>query len=484
MNIEPTKVQCIKDFLLNTDQVKSLTRLHDGPIHCIFPQLMAHTIQRFKELWEKYDIDLSIYFAHKANQSDSFLRMAHYCWIWVEVSSYYELQHALSSWFNSSRILAWWIKNQEYILLSLQHTIPFVIDNPSELRQIITLQEQHFPHQYIELFLRISDPYRQSKFWVCIDMLTTHYGFIANHAIKILWLHYHWAETSDRIKSDLIQKIMNEYTHNTLLTDSMSINIWWWWWCKKHNHCSAKNYVKTLSQKVIHWEDTETWWNYAFNIHRHHDGSLIWKDKLQQMVLIQDCVDYFDKVLSQSIARRMSDAMMNTIIEPWSWLLQNAWITILKIIGIKEDNFWNSIIIVNANINNVWMVQYFADPELIKVEENNNKQNWSQSSTWYFITWNLCRPDDILMMRKVHFHQHPEIWDFICLRNTAAYISDFNDARSHLHPLWKKYSIICHSNNQFEIYKDSQYNPYLHNSPQLWSSQISINSSEIHHCSC
>ena len=71
--------------------------LHDGPIHCIFPQIMAYNIKRFQKVAQKYDISLSLYFAHKASQATSFTRMACYQGIQIEVSSYYELQHVLSS---------------------------------------------------------------------------------------------------------------------------------------------------------------------------------------------------------------------------------------------------------------------------------------------------------------------------------------------------------------------------------------------------
>ena len=110
-----------RNIIENREQLKELVNCYGSPLNILFPNVMNKNISDFKEILKKHNLSGKIYYAHKCNKSNSFLKQALQNQINVDVASLEELKSALSNGFTGDRIEATGPKNDEFIILGISN---------------------------------------------------------------------------------------------------------------------------------------------------------------------------------------------------------------------------------------------------------------------------------------------------------------------------------------------------------------------------
>lgn len=474
--IKPFIHPLIQEFLKkNYQNIFTLKMQHEGPVHIIFPDIFSENIEKLTDILDELEADYKICFAHKANKSDAFILEAKKKNIWVDVASVWELQHIVSLGFTWENITCSWPKSESFLFLALSHNALISIDSISELESIISLQKQ-FSFKTPRIMIRLNDlawsdrklVQKYTKFWISQQNIETICEKIKNINLKLEWIHFHFDESNPEIKAGALENAIEimKKMYNFWYTPNI-IDIWWWYRGKELNDFADwKKYIDFLSEKKSKNKYSYTWGNRAYWLHINQRWGIEGREIISNRYKNEEAETFLQKMLTQKLTNNIplieeiNDSMFSIYLEPGYSLVNNTWISFVKIIGIKTVKDERKAVILDTNITNFSsrMWEYFLDPILIKKEKNTEKKENS-----YFLFGNLCRDDDILIQKEVFFDTEAEVWDIICFINTASYISDFEDA----HPIQQttgKKLVAKKDNNTFFIYKDNLQN-------SLWFTQ-------------
>jgi diaminopimelate decarboxylase len=114
---------------------------------------------------------------------------------------------------------------------------------------------------------------------------------------------------------------------------------------------------------------------------------------------------------------------------------------------------------IDANIYNLafFNKEPFADPVLAS---QNDTSNAPETNEAYYLIDNICNERGILWRREITLPREPQEGDLLCMINTAAYASDFEDAQPHRLPLGKKL-VVTKENENWDFCSEDQYWPFL-----------------------
>lgn len=466
--IRPYVHELIKEYISDKKNLDLVSNFWEGPVHVIFPEIFRENINKYKTFFEEHDLDYKIFFAHKTNKSSAFLKIAEQENIWIDVASKNELIHSLSCWFNWERISCSWPKSQSFLFLAMKHWCLISIDSINELEQIISIyQSWKFPK--VNILVRINDltwsdrvvTSKNTKFWISQNELPKIYElFNKNSFLSFEWIHFHFDEHQYEIKSWALEnaiEILQEAYRFGFAPNI--IDIWWWMRGEElFDKQDWKNYIDFLADSKKSWLDTHTWWNRAYGIHLNTRGGVEWRELVEKRYREINPINFLWNILNFSshnwkLVDTIQDSMFQVMMEPGYSLSLACGFSLLKVTWYKTLSNWDEAVIINWNILNLSskMWEYFTDPILISNSSGNKETN---NSFYWFIFWNLCRDDDILIQRKIHFPLKPAIWDYILFMNTSSYISDFEDAQPISQLKWIKI-VAEKDNNNFTIYPDN-----------------------------
>ena len=480
-SIKPFLHEKVEKIINNTEKLFDLSWLHNGPIHVLVPEIMNDNIKAFNKVFDDLEMNWIIKYAHKTNKSKALLFQAYKNNLWVDVASEEELKNVLSVWFTWDKISCTWPKSKSFLFLALSHKCLISIDNLDEIKKIIELSEK-FNFKKVNILIRFHDlswndrklVKKNTKFWISKNNLLEVLDIIKDFKfIDIKWVHFHYDEHQHEIKSwsinDALSVIKKLYENNYSPT---IIDIWWGFRGRElDSKLEWSNYIDFLSDKRRKKFDTHTWWNWWYWIKVNERWWIDWREFVEKRYIEVDNYDFLSKILKKdfknwyTLYEEINDSMLNLMIEPWYSLSSNTWFSIFRVDWYKTVSSWDEAIIINWNILNLSskMWEYFADPiHLIKdkkIENNKNnlEKNINPEEFYWYILWNLCRDDDILIKRKIYFKQKPEEWDLIIFPNTSSYVSDFEDWSPIMQNKWKKFVATVKEWN-VKFYEDNLYN--------------------------
>ena len=136
--LKPRIATLVNDFLtLQQPLLFNLVSSIGSPIHLLFPQLFSENVNLYSDVFSQNDIEGEIYYSYKSNKAQSFLEIAAYKAIGVEVSSIYELRQVLGHGISGkSIIVSGPSKDNSFLLLGIQQGCLIAIDNFDELLRI------------------------------------------------------------------------------------------------------------------------------------------------------------------------------------------------------------------------------------------------------------------------------------------------------------------------------------------------------------
>jgi len=468
MTLAPKLHPLVKECLSQPELLAQAARLHAGPLHLIFPEAMTDNINRLKFVLDELEVTSRILYAHKASQSQSFVRQARANNIGMDVSSYGELVSALSGGFLGERIMCSGPKDREYLLLALQQQCIISIDAMDELQLLEQLISKTATTDGCRVIVRISDPCSRdrqikgklSRLGISTGELNGLYEILKNNKVfKLEGFHFHNDERAD-VKAGFLDHMISitEDAYREGFSPVM-INIGGAFRdCPLENPESWREFIGDLEDSLLNHRDLPLWRNYSLGMHLNDRGTISGRERAEAKIPLSKADDTLREILLDTTHRGrrlvdvINDNMFELVIEPGHFLLSGCGISILTVNGVKQVS--NGQYVVNTNASSFSLLSFrhelFADP--IALFSGNDEFKC-------FLAGNLCLEDDFLMNRQIELPKKPEVGDLIAVPNTASYHSDFSDSGA-LKQLRGKKLVISKRDSRLTLLSEDRFSPF------------------------
>ena len=469
----PKLNQETRDIIENKEKLKELANCYGSPLNILFPNVMDKNISNFKETLKKHHLSGKIYYAHKCNKSNSFLKQALQNQINVDVASLEELKSALSNGFTGDRIEATGPKNDEFIILGIRHNIVFNVDNLEEIKKINYFKEKIQTKNKIRILLRLNGfkseetkiINRSSRFGTPKSQVNklTEYVQENDKNLEIIGISFHLDTVNVKEKILAIEnciEIFEEMFEQGLNPYVLDIGGGF-----KVNYIESKEEwnesISELKESILSGKNDLTWNKTSFglraekgvlkgilNIHDYYNE--ITGNKLLDEILSSRLT----KFQNREIGEILSENMIELYIEPGCSLLDGAGINIAKVNFVKENENGDYLVGLDMKRSDLLIgeQEMFVDPILISdsKEESNGKG--------VFFIGNLCMENDIIFKRKIFTEKISQSGDLVVFVNTAGYFMDFEQSHTIKQKIATKI-IVTFENEKINLYMDEHYEP-------------------------
>ena len=469
----PKLNQETRDIIENKEKLKELANCYGSPLNILFPNVMDKNISNFKETLKKHHLSGKIYYAHKCNKSNSFIKQALQNQINVDVASLEELKSALSNGFTGDRIEATGPKNDDFIILGIRHNIIFNVDNLEEIKKINYFKEKIQTKNKIRILLRLNGfkseetriINRNSRFGTPKSQVNKliEYAQENDKNLEIIGISFHLdtvnvkekilaIENCIEIFEEMFEKGLNPYVLD--IGGGFKVN-----YIESKEEWSES--ISELKEAILSGNNDLTWNNTSF-------GLRVEKGVLRGILNIHDYYNeitgnqLLDEILSsrltkfqnREIGEILSENMIELYIEPGCSLLDGAGINIAKVNFVKENENGDYLVGLDMKRSDLLIgeQEMFVDPILISdsKEESNGKG--------VFFIGNLCMENDIIFKRKIFTDKIPQSGDLVVFANTAGYFMDFEQSHTIKQKIATKVVAIF-ENRKTIFYMDENYEP-------------------------
>lgn len=469
----PKLNQETRDIIENKEKLKELANCYGSPLNVLFPNVMNKNISNFKETLKKHHLSGKIYYAHKCNKSNSFLKQALQNQINVDVASLEELKSALSNGFTGDKIEATGPKNDDFIILGIRHNIIFNVDNLEEIKKINYFKEKIQTKNKIRILLRLNGfkseetriINRNSRFGTPKSQVNKliEYAQENDKNLEIIGISFHLDTVNVKEKILAIEnciEIFEEMFEKGLNPYVLDIGGGF-----KVNYIESKEEwnesISELKEAILSGNNDLTWNNTSF-------GLRVEKGVLRGILNIHDYYNeitgnqLLDEILSsrltkfqnREIGEILSENMIELYIEPGCSLLDGAGINIAKVNFVKENENGDYLVGLDMKRSDLLIgeQEMFVDPILISdsKEESNGRG--------IFFIGNLCMENDIIFKRKIFTNKIPQSGDLIVFVNTAGYFMDFDQSHTIKQKIATKV-VANFENGKTIFYMDENYEP-------------------------
>ena len=469
----PKLNQETRDIIENKEKLKELANCYGSPLNILFPNLMDKNISNFKETLKKHHLSGKIYYAHKCNKSNSFLKQALQNQINVDIASLEELKSALSNGFTGDKIEATGPKNDDFIILGIRHNIIFNVDNLEEIKKINYFKEKIQTKNKIRILLRLNGfkseetkiLNRSSRFGTPKSQVNKliEYAQENDKNLEIIGISFHLDTVNVKEKILAIEnciEIFEEMFEQGLNPYVLDIGGGF-----KVNYIESQeewdNSISELKEAILSGNNDLTWNNTSF-------GLRVEKGVLRGILNIHDYYNeitgnqLLDEILSsrltkfqnREIGEILSENMIELYIEPGCSLLDGAGINIAKVNFVKENENGDYLVGLDMKRSDLLIgeQEMFVDPILISdsKEESNGRG--------VFFIGNLCMENDIIFKRKIFTDKIPQSGDLVVFANTAGYFMDFEQSHTIKQKIATKI-IVTFENEKINLYMDEHYEP-------------------------
>ena len=469
----PKLNQETRDIIENKEKLKELANCYGSPLNILFPNVMDKNISNFKETLKKHHLSGKIYYAHKCNKSNSFLKQALQNQINVDIASLEELKSALSNGFTGDKIEATGPKNDDFIILGIRHNIIFNVDNLEEIKKINYFKEKIQTKNKIRILLRLNGfkseetkiLNRNSRFGTPKSQVNKliEYAQENDKNLEIIGISFHLdtvnvkekilaIENCIEIFEEMFEKGLNPYVLD--IGGGFKVNY-------IESQEEWDNSISELKEAILSGNNDLTWNHTSF-------GLRVEKGVLRGILNIHDYYNeitgnqLLDEILSsrltkfqnREIGEILSENMIELYIEPGCSLLDGAGINIAKVNFVKENENGDYLVGLDMKRSDLLIgeQEMFVDPILISdsKEESNGKG--------VFFIGNLCMENDIIFKRKIVTEKIPQSGDLVVFVNTAGYFMDFEQSHTIKQKIATKI-IVTFENEKINLYMDEHYEP-------------------------
>ena len=459
LKLSPYLSSEVQAFLNDKHLVFDLVNGLGSPLNVLFPDLVGNNVLAFQEVFNKFQLPGKIYFAHKANRSDSIVKKLSMANVCIDVASVAELKHALGCGFAADRIEATGPKNIEFLALSLAHNIVINVDSLAELEQLAKLKEKQERTNKTPILLRLSDctghqtqhGNKSSRFGICESEFGIAFEILAKSisTLNLVGFAFHLDTISVTEKSLAIEQCLELFEHAFVLGfEPYVLNIGGGF---KLNYLAQQsdwdNYTTALREAVMGIRAPITWQRNSFglkedkNALRGNFNSYNYYDPLTGPKFLEELLQQtLPNHNDMQIAQFLSANGIQVWIEPGRSLLDQVGLTIGTVTSTRKSSRHENLVCLEMKRQDLCFLdqEFFVDPIILYRTED--PTNSGEQIPVYF-AGNLCLESDLIYRHQTFVKQMPIAGDLIVFPNTAGYFMDFSASEAIMQPIAAKVAV-------------------------------------------
>lgn len=441
----------VADFIEEKKCLNNIIEKVGLPLNLLFPDVLSENLKVFTQNLEKFRISYKIFFAHKTNQSNSFVKQAAREKIFIDVASVGELESAIRNGFTAENIEITGPKGIDLLSLSIKKGILINVDNIWELEEIIKLSK--LQNKKTNILLRLSGFKNSpitSRFGIPIKKADEAFKLIIenNENVNFLGFAYHLDTNDVKEKVSALNEILGlfEYSFSKNLTPTV-INIGGG--LRQvfiEDRISFDEYIKALKDGLNGRQTPLTWQDLSFGYYI-EDNIVKGIPVFHKFSDTTPGVSYLNEILesdsseNRPISKVLRENQIELYIEPGKSLVDHAGITVAMVEFVKEAS--NGSLIVNLNLKRDNLVpvdqEIMLDPVIIY---RGKKSSYKKGEFGVYFAGNLCLERDMIYNHKTFINKLPQPGDLVIFINTAAYQMDLSASNALMNPTPKKVSVI------------------------------------------
>lgn len=470
--IHPT----IQRFLEDSELVISLIDGLGSPLNVIFPDHIGEAIERFEQVYRERTLQGRIFYTSKPNKSASLKKRAALTSVGLDVSSEGELKVALSSGFHPSRIEATGPKNIDYLALGLQQNILFNVDNMAELQQLKEMAAGRDIREKIRILVRLEDFISNRVAFTAQDVafgsrvadVEDVIQYIRNHRDLFDFygfsFHFNAGDTVRRPPAiekclELTFACMEQGLTPRALNIGGGYRIRYAASQEEWNAWQEELKGSVLGRRgSLSWNDSGLGYTTEQGVLR---GAPNYMDHFQKNDGPGDLASVIDTPLpaygNQSLARILSESLLELYVEPGRALLDQCGISLARVNFTKTSSRGETLVMLDMNRTNLNSTQLklLTDPIIV----HRKKERVPAEAGVYYVG-NLCLTHDMIQYQKTFPESLPQAGDVVAFINTAAYQMDFAESQVLRQRIADKVAISS-LGDRFMWVRDELYNPFV-----------------------
>lgn len=414
-------------------------------IHAVAPFL--RNMGALKATAQEHGVELTPFFARKANKSLCFVEAARDNGYGVDVASLKEVQQALDTGVSPARIVCTAaVKTVPLIGLCVQRRVTIIVDNQDELEQVVSVARGHGAAARIGLRLAgfTHDGARlYSRFGFQIEELEEVLDRVAaDDALLLLGLHFHLNGYDAGHRISAIRGVIPVLGKLEAMTEGRPfLDI---------GGGIPMNYLAEPGQLPAFLEEHDhalkgqrapiTFRNHALG---RRDGGPPDAYPVAQSPVQADWLGNLlqAEISGQSVAQHLQGIDLRC--EPGRSVLDGCGLTAARVVHRKTDTEGNWMIGLPMNRTQfrTGFLEVMFDPLLIPAPDRGAATPPIEG----FLTGTYCMESELLYLRTLSFPRGVAIGDIIVFPNTAGYLMHFVESRSHQFDLAR--NVICRDNS-------------------------------------
>ncbi len=477
LKLTPRVHPLIKKFLADQEKLFELSEALGSPLNLLFPELLRENVAAFQATLDEFHIKGRIFFAHKANRSDSLTRQLALEKAYIDVSSANELRHALASGFSASRIQSTGPKNDEFLALSLLQNVIISIDSPWELEQLLLQRCRLSTVDKTKLLVRVSgfrSPHsnyraKASRFGVPLDEMPELFDFLqaSSKHFDLLGFSFHVDTVSIPEKALAIENCLELFEEAVSRGfDPSVLNIGGGF---KVNYLAEAeqwhSYTTAMRDAVLGTRKPITWQGNSFGLMadsgrlRGNFNSYAYYDPSSGPKFLEELLSHEIAALGDKWAGTLlSENGIDLWIEPGRALLDQCGITVARVNSLRKSSQGDTLVCLNMKRQDLCFLdqEIFVDPIIVR------RRQQADNGLVYpvYFAGNLCLESDLISRHQIFLPALPEPGDLVVFANTAGYFMDFSASQAIMQPTARK-AAIFERNGRFSWAMDDQYQPWL-----------------------
>ncbi|KGE13759.1 alanine racemase [Sphingobacterium deserti] len=432
----------IEKLLADKDLLADTVKQQCSPVNIQSVTPFAENIAEYKRVFEQYELKHKIFFARKANKCLTFAKAAAAAGEGVDTASHKELQQCLEAGIPGDQlILTAAIKNIPLIELAVEEHVTIIIDNMDEYDSLDSIVLANETTAKISL--------RIGGFTLDGKTLPTRFGFPLDEAYKLITeqikkhpflrfsgLHFHLnGYAIDQRVAAIAQsiKLIDDLAAAGISCEHLDIGGGY-----LVNYLAHKKeweaFHQELKQAVLGQRPAITYQNDPLGMvlidGKLHGEPTVYPyyNELPKAVFLEKILSSEDVSYGQPIHELIKARNIELRIEPGRSLLDQAGITVARVVFRKNDTEGN--LLVGLEMNRTQMKSSSADFLLDPIHITHQSTELQEPVDGYLVG-GYCLEQEFLLKRKIQFATYPKIGDLIIFPNTAGYMMHFFESQAH-----------------------------------------------------
>ena len=436
------------DLLGDSHRCEGLIDRFGSPLHLHHCAPFHRNIVAISEAASRSDVDLSIYFARKANKCIGYVQAAARAGIGVDVAGDEELRQVLAAGVPAERIIVTAaVKPVELIERCIAESVRIAIDNEDEAQCVLAACARQ--SRRATAAVRIGFPSRKdgtsSRFGFSLDEVApaVERWREAGDLIDVDGLHFHLDgyAVADRVAAlDAAMQLVDRLRRAGLARiDFIDMGGGF-----------PMRYLDDAGQWETFWQQVDaallgrrpplTYRNHGLG-RIAHDGVVIGPrhayPHAQQPTGTAWLSEIFDRPLPTDPGTTVSQALrrrgLRLHCEPGRALLDGCGMTVARVEHRKRvGDDWLIGLAMNSSNCRSQKSELFADPRLLRGRRGGEADVAPMAG---YLTGAYCAEGDLISHRRLVFPDGVAVGDLIAFPNTAGYLMHFTESRSHQFPL-------------------------------------------------